>query len=366
MSAENPLIVYYNNHEIEVEDPTSEEAFLEAFKDVIEEFASENYACAFESEDKHYEIDKEYQRKFADAANAAIKDFRENAERAPDDERRHDIEWGAFLHGAIYRELYGEQGHHNAQEDAQDNLGFIQIYQAIEEAMSEYDGPVCDLDSLWSEMSVQTTQRMEELDTSTLYDTYGKASIKFVYLPGFDPERAYLDDHTLYINNLQDLDPDSRGFDVMLKLFKIDPLALMEALNIDHEDTKLINKWINSVPQSDDAPVPVITIDQVIEIFENAGTRYGFPCWMGELSLNEFQKLDPLKPLVLSGGSIGLNNTGSGCGYMIDLPKETTFTLEPNDSLLSEWGAEMEASAATITNPIEVKPKPKLELGLEL
>jgi hypothetical protein len=186
-----------------------------------------------------------------------------------------------------------------------------------------------------------------------------------VYLPGYDPERAYLDDQTLYINNLQDLDPSSAGFDVMLKLFKIDPMSLMEALNINHEETDLVDKWLASVPPPGDVHDPIITIEQVIEIFENAGTSYGFPCWMGELTLNEFQKLDPLKPLVLAGGSIGLNNTGSGCGYMIDLPKEIEFTLGPNDCLLEEWGAEMEASEATITNIKEVKPKAKLEFSLE-
>jgi hypothetical protein len=363
MSEYEPLVVYYNNDEIEVEDPSSEASFLAAFKDTLDDFARDNYAIAHESESHHYEISEENQTKFADAVETAIKSFRANDALPADDENRHDIAWESWLHMAIWKALYGEECVESVQEAAQDEQDFHKIYEAIEEAMSDYDGPVCDLDNLWSEMSSQTTWKMEEHDSSTLYDTYGKASIKFVYLAGFNPAKGYLDDMTLYLSDsLQKIDPDTAGFDTFIRLFKVDPLMLMDSLNVDHEDTELIDKWINYSGEFSPSGEPLLPLKQVLEILENAGCRYGHPCWMGELTLNEIAKLDPLQPLVLSGGCVGINDTTNGCGYMIDLPADATIALTVDEGLMGEWGCDMECSEASIKNTTAQKPKSKLVL----
>jgi hypothetical protein len=363
MSEYNPLIVEYEGREIEVEDPSSEKSFLEAFKETLDDFARDHYAIAYETESSHYEIDAENQQKFADAVENAIKSFRKNAALPLNDEDRHDISWKDCLDGAIYRAIHGESFVESVQEEAQDQHGFHKIYQAIDEAMSEYDGPVCDLDNLWSEMSSQTVWKMEEHDTSTLYDTYGKAAIKFIYMAGLTPGKGYRDDLTLYLSNgLQEIDPDTAGFDTFINLFKVDPLTLMERLNVDNEDTDLIDKWVNFNSGVNPADQPLLPLDSVIEILENAGCNYGHPCWMGELTLNEFAKLDPLKPLVLTGGCVGINDTNNGCGYMIDLPAEAKIVLTLDEGLCGEWGCEMECSEAFVKNHEEQKPKVKLVL----
>lgn len=363
MSEYEPLLVEYNGYEIEVEDPSSEASFLAAFKDTLDDFARENYSIAHESESHHYEVSEENQRSFANAVENAIKSFRANAALPDDDESRHEVKWKDWLHMAIWKALYGGEYVESAQEAAQDANRFHDIYKAIEEAMSDYDGPVCDLDSLWSEMSSQTTYKMEEYDTSNLYDTYGKASIKFVYLAGFNPAKDYLDDQSLCLSNgLQDIDPDTAGFDTFIQLFKVDPLTLMDSLNVDHEDTGLIDKWINYAGALSPAGEPLLPLKDVLEILENAGCRYGHPCWIGELTLNEIAKLDPLQPLVLSGGCVGINDATNGCGHMIDLPANTTIVLSADEGLCGEWGYTMECSEASIKNTAEQKPKAKLVL----
>lgn len=367
MSEYEPLVVEYNGYEIEVEDPSSEASFLAAFKETLDDFARDNYSIAHESESHHYEISEENQRSFANAVEKAIKSFRANAALPVDAENRHDIKWEACLHMAIWEALNGNEYVESAQEAAQDENDFHKIYQALDQAMSDYDGPVCDLDNLWSEMSSQTTYKMEEHDTSTLYDTYGQASIKFVYLAGFNPAKDYIDDQSLYLSNgLQAIDPDTAGFDTFIKLFKIDPLTLMDSLNLDHEDTRLIDKWINYSGSHSPLGEPLLPMKDVIEILENSGCSYGYPCWIGELTLDEIAKLDPLQPLVLSGGCVGINDATNGCGYMIDLPANTSIVLHADEGLCAEWGYTMGCSEAFIKNTSQAKPKAKLALESSL
>lgn len=357
----NSIEFEINGQEYTVEDAGSVRSWVKGLSDFIEETASEHYTFAFESEGQHYEIDEDIQRKIADGVNNALIKHREEALK-PDNPKET---WAWRVRHAL-RQAVGleDAGADCAQEQALDNSDFSSFREELYDIVEDYEGELADLDDVYSEIYCEIVQKMHQLDTSTELDTYGKAAIKFIFVPGLTA-RGSIDDFSLYLDDLQELDVESYGFDALMRLLGVDALELMEALNVDHTDTALINRWLNFA-QKQSAVTPMMPVQSegdfnLIYLLENAGARYATPMWIGELSLNDIIALNPLEDIYLSGGNVGLNDWNNGAGWVMDMPEKSSIKLGSADFIGREYGCAMECERGVISNtPPKPKKKPSL------
>lgn len=368
MSSDNSIAVWLNGREYEVEDAGSMESWMSGLEEFILEYAEVNYATEFDSLNENYEVTKESQRKIAEHISSAIVQFRKKSVEGT----LEGDTWKNYVEDALYealgiRDVYGYEC---AQEIAFSNSSFRRVEDSLEEAFEDHEGDLVELEDLTTELSSKIVEKMQELDDSTVFDSYGKPLIKFVYIPGMVSGKSHIDDHVVHLDNLKDLDPTSYGFDSLIKLFRVDHIELMNSLEVDHTDTKAIDKWL-----SYDAPVtglePLLEIgdedekDTLIYVLENSGVRYGTPCWIGMLSINEILALDPLKPIELRGGSVGINDESNGAGFMVDLPDDKVIRIPGNEVIIREYGYEMDCERAKINNESEAPVKKRKSLSLD-
>lgn len=363
MSVDNSIELWLHDDEYVIDDAASVKSWIKGLQPLLTRFAEQNYATEYESATSRTDLDKDVQRQIAEKIGESLLKFRENSKLKPDDQNYSELDWPDFVREALINAVGNDTFGECAQETALDHSKFGSLYEEIDQAMSEHDGPTCDIDELHSEMYSQTVHKMQELDTSTILDAYGKPAIKFMFVPGASPKNGDLDNYSLYLDDLQTLDAESHGFEAFVKLTGVDHIELMSSLNVDHTDTDTIDKWLDFSPGAGFVRNPVISMDQVIELLENAGARYATPCWLGELTINEILKIDPLAPIQLTGGSIGLRDWTNGAGYMIDLPKESKIILGQNDWINREYGHEMECETGNIAK-YSNEPKKKPRFGM--
>lgn len=360
----NALEFSLNNEDFEVDDPNSLESWIKSLTAFIGKEASKHYTWHFETNSKHYDLEKGTQREMARGISNALLKYRQEAAKPVDpDEPRDD--WPTLVRRAVRSAvgLEDPDNIHCPQDEALQASSFRKIRAQLEDIVEDYEGPIVDADELYWEISNHVVYKMQELDTSTELDSYGAPAIKFIFVPGLSP-RDSIDDISFYPENLSE-DPESAGFDALMKLTRADALELMEQIELDHTDTETINKWLkysDSQPEQN-ALIPVTSEDDnnLLYLIDNAGCRYGTPSWIGYLTVNQIIALDPLKDIFLSGGSVGINDWTNGAGCMIDLPKGAVITLGQDDWLSKEHGHEMECQPGAISNePPKPKKKPSL------
>lgn len=365
--ATNSIDIELYGKEYSIEDANSLDSWIKGLSSFINEKANEHYTFAFESESENYEIADDTQRAIAGAVSQAFVKFRADAAKS-DDEPKDT--WEFMVRHALRKAIGLEDvnNHWCPQEEALDASSFDKLKGYLEDILDEHEGPEIDLDAddIFSEINSQVVWKMQELDPSSELSTYGKAGVKFIFVPGLHPNGS-IDDTSIYLDDLQELKVDSEGFDVLMKLTGVDALELMEALNVDHTDTALIDQWMDySSKQEVETPlVPVHSSDNfnLIYLLENSGVNYGTPMWMGELSINELISLNPLEDIYLSGGSVGINDWNNGAGFMMDMPKAAVIKFGPQDWLDREYGSEMECQKGVASNkPPAPKKKPSLVL----
>lgn len=350
-----------------VNDADSLESWVEGLSSYIKDKAREHYTLAFDSNNERHDLDKDTQRKIAESVSEAFVKFRARANSPVDPNEPQDT-WAWTVRHALRQAIGLEsvEGYYCAQEDALDHSDFSRLRNDLEDILDDHGGESVDVDDLYSEIFSNVVQNMQELDTSTEMDSYGKPAIKFIFVPELHPN-ASIDDTTLYLEDLQKIEADSSGFDILMKLTGVDALDLMEALNVDHNDTDLIDKWVKySSGQAPCVPLVPVTSENnfnLVYMLENAGVRYGTPMWMGELSLNEISALNPLEDIYLSGGSVGVNDWSNGAGWVMDMPSLSAIKIGQTDWLNREYGHEMECQRGGISNtPPQPKKRPSLVL----
>jgi len=349
-----------------VEDASSLDSWVEGLSSFINEKAQDHYTYAFESHSEHHDLDKHTQRKISEAVSDAFVKFRKNAQDPTDPDQPRDT-WEWTVRQAV-RQAVGLENPDGVyfcpQEDALDHSDFSRLKSTLDDIIDDHEGEIVDADDLYNEIFSNVVMKMQELDTSNEMDSYGKPPVKFIFVPGLHPNSS-IDDTTVYLDDLQKIDVESEGFDILMKLTGVDALALMEALNVDHTDTTKIENWVSySSKQSVGTPLIPISSNNdfnLLYLLENAGVNYGTPMWIGELSLNEIIALDPLQDIYLTGGNVGINDWNNGAGWVMDMPSSSFIKIGQTDWLNREYGYEMECEAASISNnsPVQ-KKKPSL------
>jgi hypothetical protein len=270
-----------------------------------------------------------------------------------------------MLGDAISREIYGEMGNDN---DANDYFlhgkTFTALYESISEAMDEHDGPVCDLDELVDEIRTQTRYKMEDLDYTTIFDEVGKQTIKLMYVPGFDPNTQSIDNFDINPSEISTRAP-GLGHQALLNLVRVSIPDLMEMVEVDQDDSELIDAWLEledpvakaeAVGQS---VTPLFTSrDDLQSLFENTnGNSYVLPCWVGSLTFNDLKEIDPTKPLELNGGSVFFNDYANGSGFDVSLDDSAKIIVEPDNFLVREYGYSVEETFGLTRRSLAAKIK---------
>lgn len=360
----NSIEIEFDGEDFCINDANSPEAWMAAFADFIEDQASQNYQLVHEHESEKHDLSIEMQRKIAEGISDALVRFRSDAVKPQIDGESKDS-WETLVRRAVRNAAgFGDMMYEDPQQEALDRTNFQELKDAIEEAIENHGGITLDAETIYDEIYWATINRMHELDTTDELDTYGKPGIKFIFVPSSMSNHS-VDDITLYLDDFQKIDAQSWGFDALMKLTKVDALDLMESLNIDSGDSKTIDKFLEySSKQVPEEPlIPVSSEDDynLIYLLENSGVTYGTPMWIGELSVNEIIKINPLEDIYLSGGSFGINDFDNGCGFMMDLPEGKSIKLGQDDWIKREYGYSMECEKGSISSSApQLKKKPRL------
>lgn len=347
-----------------VKDASSVRSWIEGLDSFIQDKANEHYTFAFEDEGESYEISKDMQRKIAAGVSMAMVKHREDALKPEDPENPRET-WEWRVRYALRKELGLEDFSHECPQDqALDNSGFSSFRSELDDITEFHEGELADLDDVFQEVYSEITAKMQDLDTTTELNTYGKAGIKFIFVPGLHPKLS-IDDMTIYLDDIQSLDVESNGFDALMRLSGVDALDLMEALDIDHTETDLVEKWVkySSRPIPSKPLIPITSADDfnLIGLIDNAGVRYATPMWIGELCINDLINIDPLKPIFLTGGNVGLNDWDNGAGFVMEIPGSGHIELSRSELIYREYGYEMGCERGKISNS---RPSPKKKPSL--
>jgi hypothetical protein len=337
----------FKNDSIEIEDPSDQDSWLKAFEPLMQKWAQSEYGLKYEQRDDDFDAKKS--KSLSECVGIAMSNYRkEVADSLVSDEPF--TEWQYILGDAISRELYGEMGNdHDANDYFLHGETFTALYECISEAMEEHDGPVCDLDELIDKIRHQTRYKMEDLDYTTIFDEVGKQTIKLMYVPGFDPNTQNVDNFDINPSEISTRAP-GLGHQALLNLARVSIPELMEMVEVDQDDSELIDAWLeleDPVAKAEAAGQPLTPLftssDDLQSLFENTnGNSYVLPCWVGSLTFNDLKKIDPTKPLELSGGIVFFNDYSNGSGFDVHLDDSAKIIVPPDHFLGKEYGHSVE------------------------
>jgi len=331
-----PLNFEFDGEEYTIEDPSNKNSWLVGLQSLMQEFANENYGVQHERWDSDFS--DEQHKTFGRAVATAMLEYRKELQAANLNETLC-TPWENVLAGSLYNALYGELGSdYDAHDHGLYSAKFTEIEEAIADAAEDFEAPVCDLEALVDDIRSSIREKMEELDDSTIYDSIGHLSIELMYVPGFDHEKHSIDDFDVNPNEFSKRAP-SYGHQALLTLTRISIPDLLELTEVDPSDSDLIDAWLEmkEAPAVEGDQAPPISREKVLELIENASVSYALPAWFGSIEIKDLKKIDPSKPLEVTGGLIGLIDHLNGAGYVVPVAAVGKVVIQPSDCLDQEY-----------------------------
>lgn len=363
-----PLIFEFDGEEYAIEDPSNKTSWLVGLEGLMQEFANDNYGVQHERWDDDFSDDQH--KTLGRAVATAMLEYRKELQAA----NLNDTlctPWENLLSGSLYEALHGELGSdYDAHDHGLYSSKFTEIEEAITEAAEDYESSVCDLDGLVDDIRSCIREKMEELDDSTIYDSIGHLSIKLMYVPGFDHKKHSIDDFDVNPNEFSTIAP-SQGHQALLTLTRISIPELLELNEVDPSDSGLIDAWLdmNEATAVEGAEAPPISSEEVHELIENATVSYALPAWVGSIKIKDLKKIDPSKPLEVTGGVIALIDHLNGAGHVVSVADGSKVVIQPSDFLDKEcnYGVKQifdlttrSLEATIATQEVAVRAKPAL------
>lgn len=336
----------FDGHDMIIEDPMSSRSWVTGLAPFINAYAQDKYGLRFEQID--HDLNKDQLRTLADSVGEALAQYRKDAREAISNNTPY-TQWKDVLGDALALALNGEDCEHTEHDYAlYEDADFTKLYEAIDEAMEEHDGPVAHIDELFDEVRSVTREKMEGHDWSTVYDAIGKLQIPMLFVPGYTPGKDSLSDFDISADEIQDCRHPGRGEQALLKLLRVSTPDFMEYKGFDHRDNELMDAWVSSIkdPTLDtniSALGPVFKdLTELDDFFDDASGNGGvLPCWVGTLTPNDLQVIDPLTDNALTGGLISLNEWVNGSGSVKGIG-ESVVLLSGEWLLSSERGYALE------------------------
>ena len=311
----------------EIQNADNDDEWFEALKDHCDDFASDHYCLRYEP-GSYVDLCEKSLKQLAEASGLAIKAFREfsNEEIGDNWNQKWSETLQAYLADVIDEWLDGSEDF-----SALYSHDFERIYEALDEAMTDIEGPVVDLDSLFERLRAYTEEKMVELDTSTPMDYIRGHSIPMIFTPGADLTESGRDDLMFYKEKSNDPNLVS-----LLKLLRIPGEAFIEGKEIDYTSREEMRDWDKLLEQcSDFEHVPVCGVDMLDTIIDNSST-YNLPAWIGSINLSNLSSTNFREPVAIKGGVVGAIDYINGAGYVDTF--DGHVILYPTDTPSAECG----------------------------
>ncbi|MHD0644695.1 hypothetical protein ACYPKM_03515 [Pseudomonas aeruginosa] len=378
-------IIEIDCEEIEIEDINNEESWVKALGSQIAEVASENYLYAYES--LHDDIDDEKRVKFANQFFEVFNAFKKSWDAATP-EARQQMSWREVVEDTITEgeRFWGNQNDENAPVSfysmKQDDIAFEMLCQckkwkALErelKAAHESSGTDLDEDDLVNRIRNAVTEKMIDADPSSLLEGVGDIKIPVIFMPSPDPTAS-----KTYTNDDFDLDVSGglgsiaeavirgdAGPTSMMKVFNISPAELLEGIDLEEEDSDLIDSWVKLQDQLGIEPGNAkIHLPHLLECLSTTTSSYVTLCWYGMVEIKDLVKLDPINGFQLQGGGYGAFDFPNGDGYHLELPGNFRIDVN-NPGYIGYFGRyqpddKYDASVNAIGSP---EPEKKKKFGL--
>ena len=352
----------FDGHDLSIDDPTCSESWVAGMQVFIDAFANEHYGTRYEQ--INHDLDSKMLRKLADGVGNALALYRPEFRKAligaePFTEWKDVL--GDSLAQALNIEDFEEHDHALYGED------FSNLYEAIDEAMQGHDGPVADVDDLINDIRDAVRCKMEELDTSTIYDAVGRLRIPLMFVPGFSPGNGSIDDFDISADEIQECKRPGYGEQALLDLLRVSIPDFMEYKGFDHKNSELIDAWVSDIkdPTLDPSLMahgPLYKdLNALDNFFSSAGGHNGvLPCWIGTLTPNSIKTIDPMKDCVLTGGLVSLNEHMNGSGA-VEFLADQVVVLSGDWSLAREYGYSVEDTFGLTARSMQAEIKPIAE-----
>lgn len=320
------LLIEELDTEITINNPENVDDWVEAVKFFCDDFAQQHYPLRYEP--GHYvDLQEDSLKKLAEAVGLAIKEFRGLTDEQVGDSWMKS--WNSILESQI-GEVVDEwfEGSDELQA-AMSHNNFDEIYQYLDAAMSEIDGPVADLDEVYERLQHYTEEKMMEHDNSTPMDYIRGNAIPLTFTPGLDLTVGGRDDAMFYREN-----PCDPGVIALLTLLRIPGVAMLEDHEVDYTNRDEMVAW-DKILGVNFNHRPVNDARILKDILENAST-YNLPMWRGDVDIKELKSANFREPVVFKGGVVGAIDYINGAGYMDAV--EDYFILDVKDVPSCEAG----------------------------
>lgn len=317
-----------NDLEIEVEDPSSPESWVEALSDFMSN-AVEN--CYYNQYEKIDNLSYELIIRIVNETNKAI----EGAKQSSSSEVPFKKTLSEKLFEGMDESGLGEElscDYEYAMQPIYKALSNIE--EDIERAMEQVDGPVCDCDDVVNLLKDYGEQKVFEKDDSTILDAIGDLKLPFILSPGMKPD-SDAGDTMIHTGNFYG---DSSNIKGLLRLMGVKGRDFLDAYfeEIDFNDEPTMS-FVDEIIDFEPGVEPVIDASELIEMIDNSSS-YARPQWCGTLSINEILRVDFSKDVALTGGTIGLHDFINGAGNINCLDDDKKVILKPEDCLFRDSG----------------------------
>lgn len=339
--------------EIEIDNPENEDDWINALRGECENFAKDNYRSQYES-DPYSEISDSKLGEMASGIMKGIQEFR-SMEGVGDDWK--DV-WKNIVRMAAL-DVFNED-HDNVQDDALHEADFDQLYESLDEAMSEIEGPVADSESIYETLKDITLDYMYENDTSDVMDLLNNNKIIMMFTPGVNAIEESISDHMFYGNSIYSDGPGAE-FRSLLRLMRIDGQNFLSQSDyrVNYKDEENMRMWDSVLRGHEKSPmgkVSEFSVKELVEVIENSG-EYALPVWVGGLDIDDIMEADFREPVVMTGGLVGATEFINGSGHVIDVGErhvlfdiDTTLNAEVGYTVNQIFGCgEQELSSKIMT-----------------
>lgn len=320
------VYIDFFNDEVEVENPEKIEDWVSALLPLCEDFAEKNYRSVYYN-DYRGGLSEDTMKKVALAVFNSIQEYR--SADIPESSGWHQT-WNSILNCCL-ADVLEDFFEDNDQSSALHEAGFHRLYESLEEAMEEVDGPVCCAEAVYEQLKDLTQDKMSELDTSEPEDYIGNNPIPLAFTPDFNPDNQSRDDIMIYKESIETMDPLILR---LLTLCRNSAEDLVDDGEIDYTNTELLEKWDRIANITFDHP-PVISKETLKSVLDNMH-NYGLPLWVGTISLRQLKQANFKETVFIEGGMVGSHDFINGAGAME--PVETYITISPSEYLTTEVG----------------------------
>ncbi|AXH60274.1 hypothetical protein [Pseudomonas amygdali] len=304
-----------NCFDIAIQNPEKVESWIEGLKPVIEQLADENSITQFTRRD---DISADDHKKIGTAFHDAMKNYRGKVEG--------NRPFKDYLTWAL-NDVWGDE----ANDWYTDNISLRPVddlYDELDQIMSECGGPVADIDEVIEQMGYAMEEIIRDNDDSTCLDMFSGHAVRLNFNPFYSPFEGGVDDLIFYQKGLAN---DLEAYDAksLIDFLRLDKKQVLSMLGLNYKDTDGIRNALDSLRTINHDLPSLVTTDELSTLLDSLGGSCAYPHWYGVVDFDDLFNCDPDKPMRLKGGVIAFLDVINGSGDYVSLPEDRFVVITP-------------------------------------